>query len=174
MKQMPCKELKTRILVVMGVSGSGKTTIGKALAEALGWSFIEGDQFHSKESVEKMANGVPLTDEDRAAWLDSLRKEIENHLTSGNTAVLACSALKADYREKLKVDNRVQFVFLNIPFGVAKERVSNRKGHFMPASLLKSQFETLQQPEGDDSINVDAQQTPDLIVKEVVAKLQAE
>ncbi len=166
------KELSTRFLIVMGVSGSGKTTVGKALAEELDWFFIEGDQFHSKANVDKMAKGIPLTDEDRAAWLDSLRTEIENYLSKGKAAVLACSALKHSYREKLRVDKQVQFVFLNIPFDVAKERLAKRKGHFMPASLLESQFETLQQPEGDDSINVDAQKTPDQIVKEVVAQLR--
>ncbi|PZM81783.1 MAG: gluconokinase [Candidatus Melainabacteria bacterium] len=156
----------------MGVSGSGKTTVGKLLAAALGWSFIEGDQFHSESNVDKMAKGIPLTDDDREGWLDSLRTEIANHLSAGKSAVLACSALKHSYREKLRVDERIQFVVLNIPFATAKERLTNRKGHFMPASLLKSQFETLQQPQGDDSINVDAQQTPDQIVKEVVAQLR--
>lgn len=156
----------------MGVSGSGKTTVGKALAEALDWSFIEGDQFHSRANVDKMAKGIPLNDEDRAAWLDSLRTEIEKHLSKGRAAVVACSALKHSYREKLRVDEQVQFVFLNIPFDVANERLSKRKGHFMPASLLESQFETLQQPQGDDSIYVDAQNSPDQIVKEVVAQLR--
>ncbi len=156
----------------MGVSGSGKSTVGKVLADTLDWSFIEGDQFHSKDNVAKMSAGTPLTDEDRQAWLQSLKLEIESILKEGEAAVVACSALKDSYRDLLKIDERVQFVFLNIPFEVAKQRLADRKGHFMPASLLKSQFETLEQPEGDESINVDAQQAPDRIVSEVVAKLQ--
>lgn len=156
----------------MGVSGSGKSTVGQALAEALGWSFIEGDQFHSKDNVAKMGAGNPLTDEDRVAWLGALKAEMEKLLLQRKRAVVACSALKASYRTRLKVDNRVQFVFLNIDFAVAKQRLQERKGHFMPVSLLESQFETLEQPDEDESINVDAQQSPDQIVREVVAKLQ--
>lgn len=157
----------------MGVSGSGKTTVGKALAEALDWSFIEGDQFHSPENVEKMADGIPLTDADRESWLKALRNEIQTVLKAESSAVVACSALKASYRKELKVDERVQFVFLNVPLEVAKERLEKRKGHFMPASLIESQFEALEIPEDSTIINVDAQQEPDQIVKEVVAKLQS-
>ncbi len=156
----------------MGVSASGKSTVGQALAHAFGWSFIEGDQFHSKENVAKMAAGTPLADGDRVAWLGALKAEMEKLLIEGKEAVVACSALKASYRTQLQIDNRVQFVFLNIAFEVAKERLQTRKGHFMPVSLLESQFETLEQPDGDESINVDAQQAPDRIVSEVVAKLQ--
>lgn len=119
-----------------------------------------------------MAAGIPLTDEDRVVWLGALKLEIETTLNEGKGAVVACSALKASYRLRLKLDNRVQFVFLNISHLQAKQRISSRKGHFMPVSLLESQFETLEQPDGDESINVDAQQTPDQIVNEVVAKLQ--
>jgi len=172
MRQSRLQEYSAQILIVMGVSGSGKTTIGTGLALALGWSYIEGDQFHPKANVEKMARGIPLTDEDRSAWLDELRAEIEKCLEERVPAVLACSALKHSYRERLRVDERVQFVFLNIPYERARERMSKREGHFMPVSLLDSQFETLQQPDGSDSINVDAQQSPDQIVKEVVARIQ--
>lgn len=168
----PASASKIRILIVMGVSGSGKSTVGEALAKELNWSFIEGDQFHSRENVAKMSAGTPLSDEDRSDWLDSLKSEMERLLKEGEGAVVACSALKASYRTLLKIDNRVQFVFLNISFQEAKNRLKGRKGHFMPASLLQSQFETLEQPEGDESINVDAQQAPDRIVTEVVAKLQ--
>jgi len=156
----------------MGVSGSGKSTVGRALADALGWSFIEGDQFHSKDNVAKMAAGNPLSDDDRVAWLDALKAEMEKVLKEGNGAVVACSALKANYRARLKIDDRVQFVFLNISFAEAKRRLQKRKGHFMPVSLIESQFEILEQPEFDESINVDAQQSPDQIVNEVYAKLQ--
>ncbi|HNB22114.1 MAG TPA: gluconokinase [Candidatus Melainabacteria bacterium] len=169
---MPTVNSRAQILIVMGVSGSGKTTVGKALAAALGWSFIEGDQFHPKENIEKMAGGIPLTDSDRASWLEALRKQIESCLQQDKSAVLACSALKASYRSILQLDERVQFVFLNIPFEVARQRMTGRQGHFMPVALLESQFKTLQQPEGSDFINVDAQQAPDQIVKEVVAKVQ--
>ncbi len=157
----------------MGVSGSGKSTVGMALADALGWSFIEGDRFHSPENVEKMAAGVPLTDEDRWNWLQRLADEIRSVLQSDNSAVLACSALKVSYRKLLKIDERVQFVFLNVPLDTAKERLKKRIGHFMPASLIASQFETLEPPTSDaDTMNVDAQQEPNRIVRDVVAKLQ--
>lgn len=161
-----------QILIVMGVSGAGKTTVGKELAQELDWPFIEGDQFHCDANIEKMASGIPLTDKDREIWLSMLRREIEKVLAQDDSAVVACSALKESYRERLKVDDRVQFVFLNIPFSVAEERLKRRKGHFMPVSLLESQFETLQQPEGSQYINVDAQQLPQAIVKEVVEKIR--
>lgn len=172
MRQSSQLEYSAQILIVMGVSGSGKTTIGTGLALALGWSYIEGDQFHPKANVEKMARGISLNDEDRSAWLDALRSEIEKCLEEQRPAVLACSALKNSYRERLRVDERVQFVFLNIPYETARERMSKREGHFMPVSLLDSQFETLQQPDSSNSINVDAQQSPDQIVKEVIARIQ--
>lgn len=172
MRQSSQLEYSAQILIVMGVSGSGKTTIGTGLALALGWSYIEGDQFHPKANVEKMARGISLNDEDRSAWLDELRSEIEKCLEEQRPAVLACSALKNSYRERLRVDERVQFVFLNIPYETARERMSKREGHFMPVSLLDSQFETLQQPDSSNSINVDAQQSPDQIVKEVIARIQ--
>ncbi len=156
----------------MGVSGSGKSTVGKRLAQTWGWSFIEGDQFHSRANVEKMAAGIALTDSDRADWLKTVRAQMEAALNAGESAVVACSALKSKYRESLRIGHRVQFVFLNIGFAEANERLLARTGHFMPASLLASQFETLEPPEGADTINVDAQQSPDQIVKEVVAKLQ--
>jgi len=165
-------EAKIQILVVMGVSGSGKTTIGKVLAESLGWDFIEGDDFHSAANVRKMASGTALTDDDRASWLSVLRAKIEELLQREQGAVVACSALKDSYRKQLKIDERVQFVFLNIPFDVAKERLEKRKGHFMPVSLLESQFATLQKPAGSSSIDVDAQQSPQEIVKEVVARIR--
>ncbi len=172
MRTPPQPAKKVQVLVVMGVSGSGKTTVGKALAQELGWTFIEGDDFHSEANVKKMAAGTALSDEDRDAWLSSLQEEIVKALGQQIGAVVACSALKESYRHRLKVDGRVQFVFLNIPFAVAEERLKKRKGHFMPVSLLESQFETLQQPEGSDYINVDAQQSPQEIVTEVVEKIR--
>lgn len=172
MSQPPPQQHSAQILIVMGVSGSGKTTIGKALALTLGWSYMEGDQFHPQANVEKMSQGVPLTDEDRAIWLDRLRSEIENCLEEGIPAVLACSALKNSYRKRLQIDHRVQFVFLNLPFESARERMSKREGHFMPLSLLESQFETLQKPQSGEAIIVDAQQSPDQIVKDVVARIR--
>lgn len=135
------------VIIVMGVSGAGKTTVGRRLAARLGCPFIEGDDFHSAANVEAMAAGVALTDADRAPWLAALRKEIERVLASGGCAVVACSALKHAYRRLLagpEADGQVRFVELDVPVPVLRERLAGRAGHFMPEALLESQLATLE------------------------------
>ena len=123
------------IVIIFGVSGAAKTTVGKLLARELGWRFIEGDDFHPAANIEKMRNGHPLTDEDRWPWLDCLRKQIEQSLSAGENAVLACSALKRAYRERLRVSDEVKFVFLRGDDALVEKQLRSRHGHFMNAEL---------------------------------------
>lgn len=162
------------VIIVMGVSGSGKTTTGKLLADKLGWPFYDADDFHPPANVEKMRSGIPLTDRDRSPWLDALANLIDRSLANNNSIILACSALKARYRERLKAPARleakdVQFVYLKIPPSVAADRLDNRRSHFMPATLVQSQFETLEEPR--DAIVINATYEPDHIVAEIQKSL---
>lgn len=135
------------IVLVSGVAGSGKTTVGAALAERLGWDFIEGDTLHPPENVAAMARGEPLTDEDRQPWLTALRREIEARLIEGRPAVIATSALKRRYRERLLADDpRVVLVFLEISPELARRRLASRGGHFFGPGLVDSQFAALEPP----------------------------
>lgn len=146
------------IVVVMGVSGSGKTAIGSLLAEALGGRFAEGDRFHPPENIKRMSAGLPLRDEDRWGWLDAIATEISEAERRNETLVVACSALKRVYRDRLRLASRnLTFVYLEIGRGVAATRVAARKDHFMPASLVDSQFAALEPPEPDeDALVLDA------------------
>src|ERR1700757_4046123 len=138
------------ILVLMGVSGSGKTTVGKLLARELGWSFIEADDFHPASNIEKMRSGYPLTDEDRAPWLERLREQIERSLAAGQNAVLACSALKRKYRDCLRVNSEVKSVFLRGDYALIEKQLRHRRGHFMKSALLRSQFADLEEPQPNE------------------------
>ncbi|WP_407178726.1 gluconokinase [Bradyrhizobium sp. STM 3562] len=144
-EEIPCA------LVVMGVSGSGKSTIGQALAARLGWRFEDGDAFHPPSNVAKMSAGQPLTDEDRWPWLRAIAAEIDRASAAGERVVIACSALRRAYRDTL-VHGRtdVRIVYLNGTEPVIARRLGRRKGHFMPAGLLASQFATLEPPGGDE------------------------
>ncbi len=160
------------IAVMMGVSGSGKTSIGRRVAETLGWPFIEGDDFHPPQNVEKMRAGVPLDDADRWPWLDRLADEIAAIAARGGNAIVACSALKQAYRERLasKVPpGTVRFVHLAGTFDEISERIAARKHRYMPASLLESQFATLEPPA--DAIVVPMYPTPAQRVAAVIAAL---
>lgn len=158
------------VIILMGVSGIGKTTVGKRLAEALRWRFLEGDDFHPRANVAKMAAGIPLTDEDRMPWLERLRELIAEMLARGEDAVLACSALKRSYRQLLTVDpDRMRWVYLWAPREVIAERLARRTGHFMPAALLGSQLETLEVPE--DATQVDVTAGADEVVATIRARL---
>lgn len=156
------------VIILMGVSGAGKTRLGKRLAATLGWRFLEGDDFHPPENVAKMAAGLPLTDEDRAPWLERLRELIAGALARGEDMVLACSALKRSYRQRLTVaPSKVRWVYLWAPREVIASRLAGRTGHFMPPELLGSQLEALEEPE--EALRVDV--TPGL--DEAVAAIRA-
>ncbi|WBU64143.1 gluconokinase [Paracoccus aerodenitrificans] len=132
-------------IVVMGVSGAGKSTTGEALAARLGWPYIEGDSFHPKENVEKMHSGIPLTDEDRKPWLEALAAEIARNETRGQSSVLGCSSLKRSYRDILRSGApQVRFLHVHGTHQILSDRLSHREGHFFPPELLNSQLETLE------------------------------
>lgn len=158
------------ILIVMGVSGCGKTTIGSRLAEDLDWYFLDADDFHSPENIRRMADGQPLTDEDRQPWLTRLRNEIVRAIEAKENLVLACSALKESSRALLSGgDPAVRFVYLRGSEELIRERLRNRSGHFMKADLLSSQFAALEEPK--DAITVDIDDRPLRVVEKVRAAL---
>ncbi|HYO53367.1 gluconokinase [Archangium sp.] len=151
------------VVIVMGVSGSGKTAVGQRLAAALGWRFLDADDFHSPGNIAKMTAGIALTDEDRAPWLAVLRELLQKALESGEDLVLACSALKRSYRERLSVDAaRQRWVYLHAPRELIAERLKARRGHYMPSALLDSQLATLEIPE--EALRVDASADLDTLV----------
>jgi len=160
------------IVILFGVSGSGKTTIGKLLAERLGWRFYEADDFHPRANIEKMRSGRPLTDEDRWPWLKLLREQITRSLAAKENAVLACSALKRVYRERLCVSNDVKFVFLRGDYALIERQLRRRRGHFMNPVLLQSQFADLEEPRpNEDAITIELGRTPEELAEEIKAKL---
>ena len=147
--------MKPLIIILMGVSGSGKTTIGRLLAQDLGWPFYDGDDFHPQANIDKMRQGIPLTDDDRDAWLTALRQQIETFIDNRQSAVLACSALKQAYRERLRGDRpEVRFIYLKGDYALIRQRLQGRQGHFMKADLLSSQFATLEEPKGVPAIDI--------------------
>lgn len=156
-------------LVVMGVSGSGKTEISQGVARELGWRHIEADSFHPSENIERMRAGIALSDEDRIQWLDALIVEMQHALAAGQSFVLACSALKRAYRERLRqAVPGLQFAYLKIDRATALQRVGARPGHFMPTSLVDSQFATLQSPEGERHVvAVDASKSREVVIAEI-------
>jgi gluconokinase len=155
------------IIVIMGVSGSGKTTVGRELAAALRWDFSDADEFHSPANLEKMKSGIPLTDQDREPWLQSIRDAIERWKCDEPGHVLACSALKKRYREVLgRNDPDVRFVYLHGGFELISERLKSRKSHFFNPALLRSQFEALEDPE--DALVVDVSKEPKEIVSQIL------
>jgi gluconokinase len=158
----------------MGVSGVGKTTIGKQIAKQLGARFLEGDDYHPKANIEKMSHGEPLTDADRKPWLDRLARELDASRVKGENVVLTCSALRRLYRDILRAGHDdVDFVFLDAEQAVIQKRLDARKGHFMPPSLLDSQFAALERPGPDErAVPADATQPPGAIVAAVLERLQ--
>ena len=144
------------IVLLMGVCGCGKSTVGRALAKDLSWAFLDADDLHPPSNVEKMASGNPLTDEDRWPWYDRIAAELRQRVASGRHVVLACSALKQAYRDRLARAGDLRVVYLKGDAAAIEPRLVSRKGHFMPASLLASQFATLEEPA--DAIVVDLTQ----------------
>lgn len=154
----------------MGVTGAGKTTVGRALASSLGWEFHDGDDLHSEPSKRKMHSGIALDDTDRAPWLSAIRKLILSMLAEGRNGVVACSALKQAYRDELIVDpGSVKIVYLKASKELVAERLRNRTGHFMNPDLLQSQIDTLEDPR--DAIVADASTAPSAIVSAIRAQL---
>ncbi|MBW4611998.1 MAG: gluconokinase [Desmonostoc vinosum HA7617-LM4] len=152
------------IILVMGVSGSGKTTIGQLLAESLHWEFQDADSFHSLENIEKMRHGIALNDLDRMPWLLAIQQAIAQWLQANQNVVLACSALKASYRQSLVLDSdRIKLVYLKGSFDLIQKRLQERQNHFMTEKLLNSQFDVLEEP--SDAIFVDVSAVPDVIVE---------
>jgi|SRR5580765_5603314 len=157
------------LILVMGVAGSGKTLIGSLLAKSLGWRFVDADAFHSVANVEKMTRGIPLTDADREPWLAAIQQAICNWTKSGDNVVLACSALRRQYRERLSVGHDAKVVYLKGTFEVLYSRLSARRDHFMRPAMLTSQIADLEEPE--NAITIDISQSPEQIVAEITGQL---
>ncbi len=167
--------MNRNLYVVMGVTGCGKSTVGAILAHTLGVDFVEGDDYHPLENVQRMASGTPLTDEHRADWLQALVTRVREAKDAGTGLVLTCSALKRSYRDALhEAAPELRFVFLEGPRELIAERLAGRRGHFMPASLLDSQLATLEQPAFDEHAwAYDIRQPAQRIVDDVVARASA-
>lgn len=163
------------IAVVMGVSGSGKSTIAGRLAAELGWEYQEGDALHPSENVEKMKGGTPLSDADRLPWLRRIAQRIDDWRAHGLSGVVTCSALKRRYRDIIVGDRPdVRLVYLKGSPALIKDRLARRQGHFMPPALLDSQFVVLEEPAADEHpIIVDIGAAPDAIVREIIGRLRA-
>jgi gluconokinase len=161
------------IAVVMGVAGTGKTTVGERLAKRLDWEFVEGDRLHPAENVAKMQSGQPLTDADRAPWLAAIARVIDDWLARGIRGVVTCSALKRDYRRRIGAGRAgVRLVYLDGPRGLIAARIGGRRGHFMPAHLLDSQFAALEPPGPEENPIIVAIDRPlERIVADVAAAL---
>jgi gluconokinase len=157
------------IVIVMGVVGSGKTTIGGLLAAELGWQFADADEFHPQSNVEKIRRGIPLTDADRQPWLERLRTEITHWIAADSNVVLACSALKRTYRQELAVGPQVRFVYLKGSANLIAQRLCSRQGHFADEKILASQFGDLEEPK--EAVTVEIASTPQQIVAQIRQKL---
>jgi gluconokinase len=157
------------IVLVMGVAGSGKTLIGSMLAESLGWKFADADDFHPAANIEKMSRGIPLTDADRSPWLMAMHEAIQRWIAAGANVVLACSALKREYRNQLWKGPELPVVYLKGDIKLIHSRLAARRGHFMKAAMLESQLADLEEPE--DAIVVEVSQTPEEIVARIKSRL---
>jgi gluconokinase len=158
------------ILLLMGVAGSGKTTVGQILAQKLQWQFADADDYHSPGNIAKMAAGIPLTDDDRAPWLAALASALNAWIVEHTNVVLACSALKETYRAQLLTDPAVRLVYLKGSYELILSRLQARGHHYMKPEMLRSQFETLEEPHSAIIVPINA--PPDTIADEIIAKLQ--
>ena len=160
-----------RFIILMGVAGSGKTTVGKTLATHLGWGFYDADDFHPPENIIKMASGIPLNDADRAPWLATLHQLISSSLKADRPGVLACSALKERYRQQLVGDNEdVKIVYLKGSYELIWSRMSRRMEHYMKPQMLQSQFEALEEP--TDALTIDISMPMEDIVREILKSME--
>jgi len=157
------------IVLLMGPAGSGKTTVGELLASQLGWEFADGDNFHSPANIEKMARSVPLDDNDRIPWLNSIREAMEQWNAQRRNVVLACSALKKSYRDRLQIISGVKLFYLKGTYDLLLERLHSRKGHYATEQLLASQIADLEEPA--DAITVDVAHSPEEVVAEIRKQL---
>jgi gluconokinase len=157
------------VVIIMGTTGAGKTTIGTMLAAQLNWQFADADTFHPPANIEKMSHGIPLNDADRAPWLAAMRKAILEWVAAGKNVVLACSALKRSYRDELLVGPEVKIIYLKGNYALFAERIRNRHGHFAGEGILAGQFADLEEP--TDAITIDAAQPPEQIVAEIRKRL---
>lgn len=159
----------SKVIFVIGVSGSGKTTVGQLLAEKLHWTFVDADDHHPPSNIEKMKSGIPLNDTDRLPWLDALHQIALDSLTTG--CVISCSALKENYRERLSdsIVDQVAWVYLEGSYDLIYERMQNRENHFMDANMLKSQFEAFEKPE--DAMALDIADAPEIIVEKIINRI---
>jgi gluconokinase len=163
--------MKTRFFIVMGVSGCGKSSVGKSLAQSLGWDFYDADNFHPPENVAKMASGIPLDDSDRAPWLASLNELISSSLRANKPGVLACSALKERYRQQLMDGNNgVQIVYLKGSYDLIWSRMEKRTDHYMKPHMLKSQFDTLEEP--TNALTIDISMSMQDIVQKILKHME--
>lgn len=158
------------IVILMGVTASGKTTVGRMLAAELGYQFYDADDFHPRANIDKMRRGIPLNDADRLPWLETLRDLVRCCLTEHRQAVLACSALKDAYRQYLLIDPQVMLVYLKASQNLMRQRLLRRRGHYMNPALLESQFATLEEPK--QAIEIDASLSPEEIVGAIRHQLQ--
>jgi gluconokinase len=157
------------VVIIMGTTGAGKTTIGAMLATQLHWQFADADAFHPQANIEKMSHGIPLKDTDRAPWLAAMRKAILEWIAAGKNVILACSALKRAYRNELRPSPEVKIVYLKGTYALFAERIRQRHGHFAGEGILAGQFADLEEPE--DAITVDAAKSPEEIVAEIRKQL---
>jgi len=156
-------------IILMGVSGSGKTAVGERLSAELGWPFFDGDDFHPPKNIQKMARGIPLSDQDRYPWLDRLNEHIHDHLNRNISIIIACSALKRSYRKRLSCGNRnMIFVYLKGDFDLIFSRMKNRTGHYMKENMLRSQFVDMEEPRNAMLIYIDKDIS--CIVDEIIRK----
>lgn len=162
------------ILIVGGVAGSGKTTVGKLIASKLGWEFADGDNFHSAENIAKMRSGQPLSDADRLPWLHSIGVWVDDHVAAGTSAVVACSALARRYREVILAKRHdAEIAFLEVSRDEAVRRLHARHGHFFGAQMVNSQFAELEEPRPDEerTFAIPADRPPDLLADHIIAEL---
>lgn len=156
--------------IIMGVSGTGKSTIGKLLSDRTGWTFYDADDFHPPANIDKMNRGIPLEDSDRICWLEELSQLIISSLNSKHQGILACSALKSRYRQILAdCHPEVVFVYLRGSYDCIQSRIQQRTGHFMNSTLLQSQFDTLEEPQ--DALVIDVSLTPEMIINQILKQI---